>query len=258
MSKRDVAYAATVSGMSTRLASVVIEAADPSAAAEFWYVMLGGTAIPDGPQGRRLVGPEIGGCDLDLVFVPAHGAKTGKNRIHVDLATESPHEYQVLTSLAADIGAHVVDIGQGPAMPWTVFQDPDGNEFCVLEPRELYTDTGPLAAVVIDSVAPARVADFWSAATGWPVVHVCEDSAALRPLDTHGPWIEFLRVPDPKRTPNRIQFDMFPTDIEDPVGWLLALGATRLSDRVLADPEGNEFNLVCEPAIDIPVRRFSR
>ncbi|SDH95513.1 hypothetical protein SAMN05192558_103110 [Actinokineospora alba] len=258
MSKRDGADAATVSGMSTRLASVVIEAADPSAAAEFWYVMLGGTAVPDGARGRRLVAPEIGGCDLDLVFVPAHGAKTAKNRIHVDLATESPHEYQVLTSLAADIGAHVVDVGQGPTMPWTVFQDPEGNEFCVLEPRELYTDTGPLAAVVIDSVAPARVADFWSAATGWPVVHVCEDSAALRPLDTHGPWIEFLRVPDPKRTPNRIQFDMFPTDIEDPVGWLLALGATRLSDRVLADPEGNEFNLVCEPAIDIPVRRFSR
>ncbi|WP_436495762.1 VOC family protein [Actinokineospora sp. HUAS TT18] len=232
--------------MSTRLASVVIEASDPTAAAEFWYVMLGGTAVPDGDGGRRLVSPEIGACDVDLVFVPSKADKVAKNRIHVDLATESPHEYHVLTSLAADLGARALDVGQG-AVPWTVFQDLEGNEFCVLEPRELYTDTGPLAAVVIDAIDPVSLAAFWSAATGWPLIQSGPDAVALRPLRDRGPWIEFLRVPEPKRGMNRIRFDIVSTEDTDPTPWLLALGATR-DGRTLADPEGNEFRVLRQPA----------
>ncbi|HVK21317.1 MAG TPA: VOC family protein [Actinokineospora sp.] len=233
--------------MSTRLASVVIEAADPTATAEFWYVMLGGTPVPDGDGGRRLVSPEIGICEVDLVFVPSATDKITKNRIHVDLATESPHEYQVLTSLAKDLGARAVDVGQGRTVPWTVFQDLEGNEFCVLEPRELYTDTGPLAAVVVDAIDPVPLAAFWSAATGWPQVQVSPDAVALRPRQDRGPWIEFLKVPDPKRGMNRIRFDIAPTEDSDPTPWLLALGAT-VEGGVLADPEGNEFRVLRESA----------
>ncbi|CRK55737.1 hypothetical protein [Alloactinosynnema sp. L-07] len=242
--------------MSTRLASVVIEAADPTATAEFWYVMLGGTAVPDGQGGRRLVAPEIGTCEVDLVFVPSAADKVAKNRIHVDLATESPHEYQVLTSLATDLGARRVDVGQGSTVPWTVFQDLEGNEFCVLEPRELYTDTGPLAAVVIDAIDPVPLAAFWSAATGWPRIQVTPDAVALRPRQDRGPWIEFLRVPDPKRGMNRVRFDIAPTEDTDPIPWLLTLGATR-DGRTLADPEGNEFRVLREPA-RVDARRAGR
>ncbi|WP_018686255.1 VOC family protein [Actinokineospora enzanensis] len=232
--------------MSTRLASLVIDASDPATAAQFWYIMLGGTATPGRDGSHRLVAPDLGGCGLDLLFVPAPRAKTGKNRVHLDLATESPHEYQVLTSLAADVGARAVNVGQGPGVPWTVFRDPEGNEFCILEPGDLYHHTGPLAALVVDAVEPAALAGFWSAATGWPLLHAEMNSAALRAGEDSGPWIEFLRVPEPKRGPNRVRFDVSATEPDDDTARLLDLGARRC-DRALADPEGNEFRVLPAP-----------
>ncbi|OLR95229.1 VOC family protein [Actinokineospora bangkokensis] len=236
--------------MSTRLASLVIDATDPAAAAQFWYIMLGGTATPEPGGGHRLLAPDVGGSGIDLVFTPAAGRKTGKNRIHLDLATESPHEYQVLTSLAEDVGARAADVGQGPQVPWTVFHDPEGNEFCILEPGDLYQRTGPLAALVVDCADPAALAGFWSAATGWPQVHAEPGSAALRSSATSGPWLEFLRVPDPKRGPNRLRFDVTADRCPTDLAHLLDLGASPVPGSAdhgvawLADPEGNEFRLV--------------
>ncbi|GLZ38624.1 VOC family protein [Actinokineospora sp. NBRC 105648] len=229
--------------MSTRLASLVIDARDPATCAQFWYIMLGGTATPQRSGSHRLVAPDLGGCGIDLVFAPAHRGKAVKNRIHLDLATESPHEYQVLTSLAADVGAREVNVGQGPGVPWTVFRDPEGNEFCILEPGDLYHHTGPLAAIVVDCAEPAALAAFWTTATGWPLLHAEENSAALRAGQESGPWLEFLRVPEAKRGPNRIRFDLAATEGEQDTARLLDLGAVR-TEEALADPEGNEFRLL--------------
>ena len=61
-------------------------------------------------------------------------AKTVKNRVHLDLATESgAHQAAEVERLLA-LGAVPADIGQGD-VPWTVLADPEGNEFCVLSPR---------------------------------------------------------------------------------------------------------------------------
>ena len=230
-SPRSAVRAATVSGMPNRLASVVVDVVDPAAAAEFWYVMLGGTVVPEVGGGRRVVSPEIGVCDVDVVFLPSAAEKVGKNRIHVDLATESPHEYQVLTSLAMDLGAVAAD-GETD-LPWTVFHDPVGNEFCILEPHELYSDTGPLAAIVIDAADPVTLADFWSTTMSWPTVHHTADAVALRPAGTHGPWIEFLRAKDSAHIPNRIRFTVTSDTPRSLHG--TAFTAT--------DPEGNEFHV---------------
>jgi hypothetical protein len=53
---------------------------------------------------------------------------------------------QALTSSAADcdqeidcllaLGARQADIGQTGAESWTVLADPEGNEFCVVRPKE--------------------------------------------------------------------------------------------------------------------------
>ncbi len=60
--------------------------------------------------------------------------KTGKNRLHLDLASTSLVAQQATAARAGDLGATPVDIGQGD-VPWVVLADPDGNEFCVLSPR---------------------------------------------------------------------------------------------------------------------------
>lgn len=77
------------------------------------------------------VGPSLG-------FMKVPESKTVKNRVHLDLTTETSLEEEVERLVAA--GARIVttlqDPNEGYVDPhiWTVMQDPEGNEFCVLEP----------------------------------------------------------------------------------------------------------------------------
>jgi len=151
-----------------------------------------------------------------------------------------------------ELGARPADIGQGD-VPWAVLADPEGNELCVLDPRPGYRDTGPVAAVVIDTPDPGALASFWELAAGW----VRDDSAsdnhkvALRSPHGVGPYLELLRVPDEKTVKNRIHLDVAPRPGEDEaaaVSQLLRPGAAPAdvgqrggSWTVLADPHGNEF-----------------
>ena len=48
------------------------------------------------------------------------------------------------------LGARHLDIGQGE-VPWVVLGDVEGNPFCVMEPRPAYVDTGPVAALPLDT-----------------------------------------------------------------------------------------------------------
>jgi hypothetical protein len=60
--------------------------------------------------------------------------KTGKNRLHFDLAPPRDGDQQAEVDRLLSVGASRVDIGQGD-VSWVVLADPDGNEFCVLTPR---------------------------------------------------------------------------------------------------------------------------
>ncbi len=91
---------------------------------------------------------------VPLVFVPVPEPKAGKNRVHLDLASRSAAHQAELVSRARDLGGTPADIGQGD-VPWAVLADPEGNEFCVLEPRDIYRDTGPVAAILTDCADPA-------------------------------------------------------------------------------------------------------
>ena len=98
------------------------------------------------PPGFDYPGPAV----LPLVFLTVPEPKTGKNRVHLDLASTSAEHQEALVRRVRELGATPLDIGQGD-VPWVVLADPEGNEFCVLEPRPVYRDTGPVAAVVVDS-----------------------------------------------------------------------------------------------------------
>jgi len=240
--------------MPTRLVHVVADAHDPARLARFWAALLGwevadetGGEVDVWPAGYTYPDPVA----VPIVFVPVPERKTGKNRVHLDLATASAADQAELVSRARDLGGGPVDIGQG-AVPWVVMEDPEGNEFCVLEPRDIYRDTGPVAAILTDCADPAALARFWAGAAGWPVARTEDDLAGLRSPAGTGPYLEFLRVADRKTVKNRIHPDVAPYRGEDPaaeVTRLRAAGAT-LSDigqgddvswTVLADPEGNEF-----------------
>jgi hypothetical protein len=240
--------------MPTRLVHMVIDAADTSSQAAFWATALGWEVEPDEPDvpavwppGFDYPGPDA----VPLVFVPVLEPKVVKNRIHLDLATQSTAHQADLVDRLRELGAVPVDIGQGD-VPWVVLADPEGNEFCVLEPRVEYLDTGPVAAIVVDSAVPAGLGDFWMVASGWRLQHDGNGVVSMRSPSDTGPYLEFLPNSDPKRAKNRVHLDVAPHKDEDQaaaVESLLRSGAVRadigqdadVSWVVLADPEGNEF-----------------
>jgi catechol 2,3-dioxygenase-like lactoylglutathione lyase family enzyme len=211
--------------MAARVREIVVDSADPAALGEFWSALLGRPLAEDGVTVAL-------DDDVSIVFSPDESTKQVKNRIHLDLASQSPQHQNELVEHAIRLGAVAIDIGQG-TVPWVVLADPQGNEFCVLEPREQYLDAGPVAAVVVDALNPLAQAQFWARLLGVPVARERAHFASLRPGS--GFWLEFVRVNDSKQGENRVR-----------LGVVLSNGTT------LADPEGNEF------CIDLPTSlRFS-
>ncbi|MEV7440670.1 VOC family protein [Streptomyces sp. NPDC091204] len=239
--------------MATRLVQIAMNARDDSAIGRFWAEALGWGIDSEAPGVTNLepvgfVYPAPVAVCVDVIRVPE--PKTVKNRVHIDLATTSAaHQTELVARLQA-LGATPAGVGQGD-VPWTVLADPEGNEFCVLEPRSIYRDTGPMAAIVVDCVDPRAMARFWGDAMDWSVHEVTDDRAVLRSAKGVGPYLEFLRTPDTKTVKNRIHLDLRPYPDDDQAAEaarLQALGATPADVgqgdvpwTVLADPEGNEF-----------------
>ncbi|MFJ7217154.1 VOC family protein [Amycolatopsis sp. NPDC098790] len=236
--------------MNTRLVNLVIDAARPRVLADFWAALLGWRVAVEEADEVDVRAPETDGWDLDLVFVPVPEPKEVKNRIHLDLASTTPAHQEELVSRALELGAGRVDLGQG-AVPWVVLADPEGNEFCVLEPRDRYAG-GAVASIVVDAHDPERLASFWTRLTGWPISAREENVlVGLRAPSGRGPWLEFLRNDDEKRVKNRVHLDIAPpegAEHGESVAEVVAAGAAPadlggpdLPWRVLMDPEGNEF-----------------
>jgi hypothetical protein len=239
--------------MPTRLVHLVVDANDPAGLARFWSGLLG-WEIADESQEEVDVWPDgyayPDPVALPLVFVPVPEPKTTRNRVHLDLASTSAANQAELVSRARDLGGRPADIGQGD-VPWVVMADPEGNEFCVLEPRDVYRDTGPVAAVVTDCADPAALARFWMQAAGWPVKRAEDGFGGLRCPQDVGPYLEFLPAPGRKTVKNRIHPDVAPYPRDDPAAEVARLrecgagpadvGQGDVSWTVLADPEGNEF-----------------
>jgi hypothetical protein len=239
--------------MPTRLVHLVLDANDPARLARFWAGALGwevGNTEDDvvdvRPAGYSYPDPVA----LPLVFVPVPEPKTGKDRVHLDLASQSEEHQADLVGRLRALGAQPADVGQGD-VPWVVLADPEGNEFCVLEPREVYTDTGPVAAVVVDSADPAALAGFWELASGWVRAGSEDGFIQFRSPQGVGPYLELVRVADPSPVKNRVHLDLAPQRGEDHAAAVRQLreagavpadvGQGEVSWAVLADPEGSEF-----------------
>ncbi|MFI5956445.1 VOC family protein [Cryptosporangium sp. NPDC051539] len=239
--------------MALRLVQVNFKARDDTALGRFWADALGWGVSSEAPgvtnvEPRGFVWPDPSAVCVDVVTVP--DPETVEYRVHLDLASSSPAHHAELVSRLTDLGATPADVGQVD-VPWTVLADPEGNVFCVLEPREIYRDTGPIAAVVVDCADPRVMARFWGEATDWTVHEVNDDHASLRSSAGVGPYLELLRTPEPRTWWSRVHLDVAPYGDDDQdleVARLRGLGATdadigqgEVSWKVMADPEGNDF-----------------
>jgi predicted enzyme related to lactoylglutathione lyase len=109
------------------IAALAIDCHDPPELARWWSRLLGGTVEVDDDGDATLHSP--GGLAIDFLRVPE--AKSGKNRLHLDLRSTDLAE---ATEQAVALGAtRADDIYDGGT--WQVLRDPEGNEFCILRPR---------------------------------------------------------------------------------------------------------------------------
>ncbi len=228
-----------------RLENIVWDARDPHRLGDFWTAALGAepiTSEPDGVEARLHIADDL---FLDLCFQRVAAPSTSPARLHLDLSGGARQE-EVVRRLVG-LGAEHADIGQG-AVPWVVLADPEGNTFCVMEDREIYRDTGPIAALPLDSADPARDSAFWAELTGWVPWPGMPGAATLRHPSGAGPLLELCPEPEPKSGKNRLHLDARPDARDEAVvERLLQRGATRVAGSAdlpwttLADPSGNEF-----------------
>ena len=230
--------------MTCRLFAVSFDASQPLRLARFWAGLLGREIAEDAG------GPLVPGNDtqVGLRFVPSPTEKTGRNRIHLHLTSASPADQQHTVAAALGLGASHLDVGQLPEEGHIVLADPEGNEFCVIEPgNNFLAGCGFLGELACDGTR--EVGLFWSEALGWPLVWDQDEETAIQ--SPHGGTKIAWGGPPlaPKPTRNRQRFDLAPPirgDQSSEVERLLSLGATRLAvdadgTVVLADPDGNEF-----------------
>ncbi|WP_405149266.1 VOC family protein [Sphaerisporangium sp. NBC_01403] len=98
----------------------------------FWSEALGWPLVWDQDQETAIRSPH-GGPKITWGGPPV-APKTGKNRLHLDLAPPAHGDQQAEVDRLISLGATRIDIGQGEVSQ-VVMADPDGNEFCVLTPR---------------------------------------------------------------------------------------------------------------------------
>jgi hypothetical protein len=115
-----------------------------------------------------------------------------------------------------------------------------------------------LLGISFDCADAAQTAGFWSRMLDRSIDEGASAEFAAIGLATGGTdatiWM-FHRVPEDKAAKNRVHVDLVAESIEKSVAQALEYGATRVGDfdeggfhwTTLADPEGNEFDIVAAP-----------
>jgi len=230
------------------LVAVGFDANDPARLARFWAEALGWTL--DDTDADEITLRPSDGTPPEIVFQRVPEQKADQNPIHFDLTTASLDDQRDSEARLLALGAQPVDIGQTAADLHIVLADPEGNEFCLIEPQNRFLAGAPrLGSITCNG--PPRVGYFWSAALDWPLVWDQDDETAIRAPDGTGPFVTWGPPVSHKTHKNRLHLDIAPPadgHQQAEVERLIALGARRIDIGqgdvtwvVMADPDGNEF-----------------
>ena len=229
--------------MTLHLHAVRFDATDPPGLARFWAGVLRRAVAEDG-----LTLLPTAATELTIRFARTTAPKTGLGRAHFDLTSTSLEDQNETVQRALDLGGRHLDIGQSPDEPHVVLADPEGNEFCVIEPgNNFLAGCGFVGAFNWDG--SQEVGYFWSRALDWPLVWDQDQETAIQ-SPAGGTKIAWGGPPvNPRSTNDRLHMDLLAdVDIEAEVDRLVTLGATRAgrdgADVVMADPDANEFRLL--------------
>ena len=234
--------------MTCQLFALCFDANDPLRLARFWSGVLGWEVTDDPDDGVALLPNDDTGFEIS--FLATQERKIGQNQMHFDLTSKSLEDQQHTVARSLELGARHIDIGQRPEEGHVVLADPEGNEFCVIEPdNDFLADCGFIGALACEG--SQEVGNFWSEALGWPLVWDQGQETAIR-SPRGGPKITWGGPPLTTKTGKcRLHFDLAPPihgDQRAEVDRLVSLGATRIdigrgevSWVVMADPDDHEF-----------------
>lgn len=229
--------------MAVELMGIEHDALDPERLAQFWSTLLG-RELADSTTIRD------GGSGFDIRFVEASEPKTGQNRIHFDLTSTSLDDQNAIVDRALGLGGRHEDVGQRPEEAHVVLADPEGDEFCVIEPgNNFLAGTDAIGAVNCDGTR--ALGQFWSAALEWPLVWDQDEETAVQ--SPHGgskvTWSGPPLMPRHGRDRLRLVVSPVSGDVQTEVQRLVSLGAVEAGQSengrvLLTDPDGNEFAVV--------------
>ena len=124
--------------------------------------------------------------------------------------------------------------------------------------------TSKFTELAFDCADPSGLARFWCSVLDYEVQGEDDDFVAIgSPMVPEGknrlgpvpPTLTFAHVPEGKTVKNRLHIDVNPTDRsqDEEIARLIGLGATVVNDNrpefgwvTLADPEGNEFDVLAD------------
>lgn len=245
--------------MTMRLENVGIDARDPRALADWWAEALGWVLHDEEAPGVFDVCERVAADGShpfpELVIGGGGDVGTMRERVHLDLNSFSLDDQAATVERLLSIGATRADVGQTADAPFVVLADPEGNSFCVLDPRPEYAGLGSLAGFTLAAHDAQAIKDVWVAATGWAVTRDESDYVVLESADAVAPLEIITRPTMPRHeAKNRIHLDVRPLGEpqDQVVDRLLALGARHadvgqdpddptISWVTLADQEGNEL-----------------
>lgn len=219
---------------------------------QFWAEALDWELSESADEGTALIPTD--GTSFNILFEPTSDKKVGQNNIHLDLTTTSVEDQHDIVHRSIGAGASEVDIGQRGDEGHVVLADPEGNEFCIIEPQNKFLAGCPrLGAINADGTRKGGL--FWSEVLGWPLIWDQDEETAIRSPDGTGPIIQWSGPPLMAKTgKNRLHLDIAPpigVDQQDEVDRLIDLGASRVDIGqgdvtwiVMADPDNNEFCLL--------------
>lgn len=133
-SSASVTTVVAMSDFAARPFGVGIDVADPATMADFWEALTGYERAEDTPAHVYLVHSERASAGIYLHKVP-EPRPPGKNRLHLELWVD---DLETARARVAELGGRLVaDYSDGsddePDMSFMVFEDPEGNVFCLGE-----------------------------------------------------------------------------------------------------------------------------
>ena len=113
--------------MNSRLVTITIDCADSGKLADFWTAVFGCDEREEDREGTYIAKSD-GGPAMFFQRVPEE--KVVKNRVHVDLRPPTTMREEIDRLVV--LGAKEVRRVERDEFYWTIMQDPEGNEFCIL------------------------------------------------------------------------------------------------------------------------------